>query len=148
MSKKESTAEAAIRQEESGTTERLFGKEDSVSVAEPVSEAPSAPEPVKAKEPEKAIEQPKETEKPSEPDYLEFEKLADRKIKAKIGGVEKEITVKDLLKGYQTDQYLTQKGQKIAEEFRQLQTVKASNENQKTTAENPEIGRASCRERV
>lgn len=116
------------KQEESnqnGTTGKLFP--DFVKTAEPKVKA----QPVETKENE---EKPKESEatetKPKvetepEPEYLTLEAFADKKVKVKIDGEEKEITYRDLIKGYQTDQYLTRKGQRVAEEYRQLQTAKA-----------------------
>mgnify|MGYP001587079480 FL=1 len=54
---------------------------------------------------------------------LTVDEYGDKMVKVKIEGVEKEVSFKDLLKGYQTDQYLTQKGHKIAEEKRYLDSL-------------------------
>ena len=58
-----------------------------------------------------------------EPETLTVDKYGDKMVKVKIEGVEKEVSFKDILKGYQTDQYLSQKGHKIAEEKRYLDSL-------------------------
>lgn len=49
----------------------------------------------------------------------------EAKVKTKIGGVEEEKTLAEILKGYQTDQYLTRKGQKLAEQEKRLKDLEA-----------------------
>lgn len=55
------------------------------------------------------------------PEYLDIQDFGDKKVKVKVDGVETEIPFKDVVKGYQTERYLTQKGQMIAEEKKKLQ---------------------------
>lgn len=61
------------------------------------------------------------TSAPKEPEYLDVNGFGDRKVKVKVDGIETEIPFKDVVKGYQTERYLTQKGQMIAEERKKLQ---------------------------
>lgn len=106
----ESTVEAT---QEVGTTERLFGAEEA---EEHIEVEPAKTVEQKAAEPQKVSEPGKQ-----DSEYLPVEALGDKKVKVKVGGEEKDINFRELLKGYQTDQYLTQKGQKIADEYRALQ---------------------------
>jgi len=65
-----------------------------------------------------------ETEpKESVSEYLSLEDFADKLVKVKVDGQESEISLKDVIKGYQTDKHLSQKGQKLAEEFKRLQDM-------------------------
>lgn len=100
-----------------GTSAKLFG--DTKKKKEAPREIPSTE---KEEEKKGGIEEetPKEVSK-----YLNEEDFGDRKVKVKIAGVEKEVSFKDLLRGYQTDQYLTQKGQKLAEEAKSLGELRA-----------------------
>lgn len=137
----ESTPEEGTIQEES-TTARLFpdliGTEDS---SEEV-----APEPARVAE-EKAAERPRNekgqfvSETKPEPEYLSLEDFGDKKVKVKIDGVEKEVTLRELQKGYQTDQYLTQKGQKLSEDYKRLTQLKPESiqTDSKATASNEAI---------
>ena len=61
-----------------------------------------------------------ETPAPKEPEYLDVQGFGDKKVKIKVDGVETEIPFKDVVKGYQTEQYLTRKGQMLAEEKKKL----------------------------
>lgn len=84
------------------------------------------PEPKSEPESEPEVEQEIEAkEEPVEPEYFDLDSFKDKKVKVKIDGVEGEATLQDLIKGYQTDRHLTQKGQKIAEERRKLEEFKA-----------------------
>lgn len=127
----ESTSEETIQ--EPGTTERLFGKEETEASLEttpsPVVAQKAAEPPVKSRdESGKFVSQKINPEPSSDSEYLLMEALGDKKVKVKIGGEEKDITLRDLQKGYQTDQYLTQKGQRLAEEYKALQATKAKPE--------------------
>lgn len=70
-------------------------------------------------------ETPDKTETP-EPEYLNPEDFGDKSFKLNVGGEEVTVNVKDALRRLQTDKYLTQEGQKLAEERRQLDTLKNS----------------------
>ena len=63
--------------------------------------------------------------KPSEDEALTLDSLKGKKVKVKIDGVEKVVNAEDLWKGYQTDQHLSQKGQKIGEDLRALAVERA-----------------------
>src|SRR5574337_540502 len=132
----ESTPEEGTTQESTkGTTARLFG--DLMGGEDTSTEA--TPEPVKAEEktedkPEKKRDEKgrftseaKTDEKADTSEYLSIEDFGDRKVKVKVNGVEKEISFKDVIRGYQTDQAFTQKGQKVAEEYNRLKTLKPEN---------------------
>jgi hypothetical protein len=114
---------------EVGTTERLFGPQDDDGASPlttppaPVTEGQDEPpaEEVKARPRDDKGKFVTQTAPEPGGEYIDLSTLADKKVKVKIGGVEKDITLRDLQKGYQTDQYLTQKGQTIAEQYRQLQ---------------------------
>jgi hypothetical protein len=89
-----------------GTTDKLF-PEYAAEVTPPP--AVEEPEPPKAEEPE-----PEVFETPVQNTRLSLDEHGDHIVTVKIDGVEKEVSFKDVLRGYQTDQYLTQKGQKLA----------------------------------
>ena len=78
----------------------------------------------KAKEPEKEV-------KTEETEYLDVKDFGKKKVKTKIEGIEGDVSLEQLIKGYQTDQYLTRKGQVIATEFKRLQDTKALEEMNK-----------------
>jgi len=130
--KERSTPEEGTTPQE-GTTRRLFperfAKQDESTEAPPE----EAKEEEKAEEPKSEPEQETETrdekgrfkEAEAEPEYLSLEDFGEKMVKVKIGGEEKEIPLRDAIRGYQTDQHLTQKGQKVAEEYRKLQEMRA-----------------------
>jgi len=89
-----------------GTTDKLF-PEYAAEVTPPP--AVEEPEPPKAEEPE-----PEVFETPVQNTRLSLDEHGDHIVTVMIDGVEKEVSFKDVLWGYQTDQYLTQKGQKLA----------------------------------
>lgn len=112
-----------------GTTARLF----------PEFEESATPPAGNATEPKKEIiagEVQSEGTPGLPPDskYLDIQKFGDAIIKTKVDGVELDVPVKDVVKAYQTDRYLTQKGQKIAEEARRI----ATKEKEQTTNLLPE----------
>lgn len=90
----------------------------------PSSEAPAvAPEVAPEVSP---VEEPK-TDVPPTP--LEaFKKLGldpATKVKVIIDGEEREVTAEDLIKGYQTDQHLSKRGNKISAERQELERIRA-----------------------
>jgi len=120
----QSSAEATTgeKKEESasiGTTEKLFA--DLMPVPEKLPSKKEDASKEEAKEPEKAE---KPVEKTEEPDTFDLDAFKEKKVKVKIDGREREVTLKDLIKGYQTDQYLTQKGQRVAEEAKLIEEFK------------------------
>jgi len=131
----ESTDKATEKQQDSnlvGTSALIFP--DMVEAEEEQTLPEEKPE---QKEEEKT--EVEESIKPIElPEFLEPDQFGDRKVKVKIGGIEKEVLFSDLIRGYQTDQYLTQKGQRIAEEKR-LIDERFQNLQTKATVEEPEI---------
>lgn len=95
-----------------GTTTRLF---------------PDTVVPAQADQQEVAAEVPQEepvTETPEEPDYIDLDALGEKKVKVKIDGVESIVPLRELHKGYQKEQYLTVKGQQLAEERKYLESLK------------------------
>mgnify|MGYP001613947145 CR=1 FL=1 len=114
-----------------GTTEMLFGPQDDGASLEttpnPV-ETEKNEEPSQANRDDKGRFAAQKAAEPTVPDdeYLSVETLAAKKVKLKIGGQDSELTVNDLIRNVQTNQYLTQKGQRLAEEERRLQALKAN----------------------
>lgn len=82
-------------------------------------ETPPVVEPETKEVSETPEEENKET--PPSPEYLDPQEFGEKKVKVKIDGVEMEVPFRDVVKGYQTDQYLTRKGQTIAEERKRVQ---------------------------
>jgi hypothetical protein len=102
-----------------GTTERLFGSQPTAK------STPPAPEPQQVQPPAPPVEAPKKEEPkpipaPVVPEYLDMQELGDRKVRVKVEGQEFELPLREVVKGYQTDQYLTRKGQRIAEEKQKM----------------------------
>jgi regulator of replication initiation timing len=83
-------------------------------------------------------EAPTETETP-EPEYLNPEDFENKSFKLNVGGEEVTVNVKDAIRRLQTDKYLTQEGQKLAEERRQLDALKNSvvDKSTENTEEDP-----------
>lgn len=113
--KTDSTTEEQASQEEN-LTSKLFAD---------LAEDETLPE-TKQAETKDVSPTPEEENKktPTVPEYLDTQEFGDKKVKVKVDGVEMEIPFKDVVKGYQTDQYLTQKGQKIAEERKRQEIPK------------------------
>ena len=108
-------------------TEKLFA--DLLPVGE-VETLPAVNKEVEAKSEEEIKEVKKEVTEtpaptPKEPEYLDIQDFGDKKVTVKIDGVEAEIPFKDVVKGYQTEQYLTRKGQMLAEEKKKLHETPA-----------------------
>lgn len=92
-----------------GTTAKLFPE-----LAQPADKPNPPAAPKKDDTPPAA---PKaEAPKALEPDYLDIEAFGTKKVKVKVDGQEAEVLLSDVVRGYQTDRHLTQKGQKLAEE--------------------------------
>jgi hypothetical protein len=53
-------------------------------------------------------------------DLLDTDAFGNKKVKVKVDGVESEVTLKELLKSYQLEKHLTQKGQQLGERERVL----------------------------
>ena len=115
-----------MEQNGSTTTEQANQKVSETDRLFPLGEAMLPPEETAKAETEGSPEQGKEvssTPKPTELGYLDLQDSGDKKVKVKIDGVETEILLKDVVKGYQTEQYLTRKGQALAEERKKIQGV-------------------------
>lgn len=104
-----------------GITAELFGEEQAVPAAEEPAEAAPNQEAEAAADTEIKEEAPSEQ---SLDDVLVTDAFKDKKVVVKIDGKEETVTVADLLKGYQTDQFLTRKGQKVAAEKQELEEMK------------------------
>ena len=115
----ESTAEATTEEQEPTIGKELFPEQ----FADDTAEVEEETEPI---ETEPATEEPVEETKTEEVEYLNIEELGDKMFKLKINGEESTITVKDALRRVQTDKHLTQEGQRLAEERRQLDELKNS----------------------
>ncbi|MEE8382213.1 MAG: hypothetical protein V3R78_10125 [Thermodesulfobacteriota bacterium] len=115
----ESTAEATTEVQEPTIGKNLFPEQftDDTETVE---------EETEAIETEPATKEPVEETKTDEVEYLNIEELSDKVFKLKINGEESTITVKDALRRIQTDKHLTQEGQRLAEERRQLDALKNS----------------------
>jgi len=112
-----------------GTSAILFGDltpTDEEATPPPVNELPKNDE-----------ETPPQSE---QPEYLNIEEFGEKTIKAKIDGVEVEVPLTEAIKGYQTDRFLTQKGQKIAEEKRALESFKEEMLKMNIPSSNADIG--------
>ena len=125
MSKEEeSTVEATPEVQEPTTNQKLFGDAyqnnglPTVATEEPEVSENVETEPV-------TEEAPTETETP-EPEYLNPEDFGDKSFKLNVGGEEVTVNVKDAIRRLQTDAYLTQTGQKLSEERKQLDALKNS----------------------
>lgn len=107
---------------EAGTTAKLFPEFSADAGHQPEEEKQAEPvqEEKATKEPD---EEPEKKDTPA-PKYLTPEEHGDEMVKVKIDGKEMDVPFRDLLRGYQTDQHLTQKGQKIAQEKQTLEEIK------------------------
>lgn len=125
----DSTVVETASQEE-GTTSRLFPE------LLPQSTTPDGKVEAETK---KGIPVEKKAEIPPQPKYLDVYEFGDAMIKAKVDGIELDVPVKDVVRAYQTDKYLTQKGQRIAEEARRMKEKEQemANLNVKSTTEAP-----------
>lgn len=108
-----------------GTTERLFGEEP---IPEGVKEPEAVVEGQKAPTPTEPVTDPTETA----PQYLNLEDLSGQKVKTKVDGVDGEVTIEELLKSYQTNETISQRGQELgtqrqalAEESKKFEELKA-----------------------
>jgi hypothetical protein len=88
-----------------GTTDRLFGEEP---IPEGVPEPKAVVEGQKATAPE-PVAGPTETA----PQYLDLKDLSGQKVKTKVDGVDGEVTIEELLKSYQTNETISQRGQEL-----------------------------------
>lgn len=112
MAKKNTTPNTPVEpsaevQETEGTTSQLFGAQNP---PEPVVEGGVVEGDVVAEPtPVKSVTEP--TEKATE--YLNTEDFGGQKFKTKIDGVDGEVTVEDLIKSYQTNETIAQRGQEL-----------------------------------
>lgn len=130
----EATPEAPAVPEDKGTTESIFGKQEPDGEATPPPAASEETPPVVSPETPPAETKGKQAPPASGialPRHLSLEENGDDMITTKVDGVEIEKSLKDVLKGYQTDKHLTIKGQAIADAGRELE------EKKKTAFETP-----------
>lgn len=64
---------------------------------------------------------------------LDPDEIGNKKVKVKVDGVETEVTFKELLKGFQLERHLTQKGQLLGEKERTLREWEQSLTSKVTT---------------
>lgn len=118
MEETKPTPQDGMAPQQTGLTESIFGPQAQEPAPQP------APGPDKAQpEPDKAppVAVPPKEEPPAaapspEPEYLDLQAFGEKKVKVKIDGQEMEVPFREVVKGYQTDQHLSKKGQRIAEE--------------------------------
>lgn len=126
MTTPESTDEAiqdTSEEMEPTTTQQLFP--DLAPLEDATGEEVVPEKIVSPVEPEAKTEEPPATEtKNEERKYLTLEELDGIFIKTKVDGEERDVEAKDVLRSYQTDRYLTQRGQQLAEEYKQLEKAK------------------------
>jgi len=106
-------------------SESLFGNDFAMS-DEPQG-TPAAP-PVQEETTETVPEQTETIEAaPTDADseYLNNADLAKKMVKLTVNGKDMDVTYEQLVRSYQTDTYLTQKGQRIAEEAKTVETKPA-----------------------
>jgi len=123
MAKKSAApAETEAAPAEVSTTERLFGKQETnVSHGKPPAAKTISPEP-----PPEVNDPPVETPPATPAPVLTIEDLKGKKVKVKVGGVEMEVLGEDVIRGFQTDRFLTQKGQRLAEQERDIERRKTA----------------------
>lgn len=106
----------------------------------PAEPEPSAQPEAEPQEPEKQPEPQPESDGPL---YLEdlLQKMgvdpAKVKTKTKIDGIEGEASILDIKKNYQLEKHLTQRGQKIGEERRQLEQLRNDLQRQAMASQTP-----------
>jgi hypothetical protein len=108
------------------TTARLFPDYMEEDTPLPIKEEQAPP----VQKEETSVEEPPVTE----PKYLTPEEFGDQMVKVKIDGVEREVPFRDVVRGYQTDQHLSQKGNKIAQERQTLEEIRRSIAQPQTTS--------------
>lgn len=99
------------------TTEQLFG--DVAPAVEATPEGTGGPNAAVEAEPVAPPEPAADPTKKST-EYLSSEDFSGRKVKTKVDGVEKEISFEELLKGYQLNETIAERGQKLGTERQAL----------------------------
>lgn len=126
-----SSEEAAQKLIEGGLLGDLGGVEPP-KAAEPVKAEPVA-EGAESAKAEPAPPQPAETAEAQSNEPINLDDYPDReafRITAKVDGKESQITLKDLLRGYQTDAYVTQKSQQLSDAQKQWESQRAALQQQ------------------
>lgn len=112
---------------DTGTTNQLFG-----------GEAPAVPEvkgePNAVVEGQEAVAQETKGD-PTETEYLNIEDFGNKKVKTKVDGVEEEVSFDELLKGYQLNKTLSEKGQKLGLDRQTMATERKSLEELRAKVE-------------
>lgn len=89
------------------TTSNLFPDFD--DKGERLNAVPEAPEQEAVKKEEAVAPEVK-----ADPaDYLNLEEMSGKKVKTKIDGIDGEVSLEELVKGYQTNKHLSQRGQEL-----------------------------------
>lgn len=122
-----------------GVTAKLFPDfQESEPIEQPEQQAepaqdqePQEPEPISPETGEESkdakTDEPKETEQPESSDGLkviDLDKMGDYVVVQNINGQKREIKLRDLNRMDQTDAAITQKAQRVAEERRQLESIR------------------------
>lgn len=126
---------------EETTEDKTEVKTEEQKVEEPIQQ----PDPVENQSEQKDVEQqdpaPAESAKPVEQEnlskYLDPDQFGDFIVPQVINGQKKEVKFKDLIRISQTDQAITQKAQRVAEERRQLEALKQELSRQKPVNTEP-----------
>ena len=109
-------AQGEAQEQPTGTTDTLFPEQAPVVEEEAKAEDSSSAEAVVEPAPEK-------TEDPENPTAAE--ESSDSMVKTIVDGVEKEVPMSEILKGYQTSKHLYNESLKIGDERESLKTLKA-----------------------
>lgn len=128
----ESTQEATqgtSEVEELSTGQKLFpdllpSKENAVKEGEVVPETIPDEVAETVETDSKAEESSTEETKTEELIYLSLKDNGDDLVKLKVGDEEEDVKLKDVIRRAQTDKYLTQKAQQLAEKYKQLEKAK------------------------
>lgn len=79
---------------------------------------------------DEASEAPKPDVKPETkpeakgPEYLDLTQISGKMVKVKVDGVEMDVPAEDVIKNYQLDRHLTQRGQSLSEKEKELNGLK------------------------
>jgi hypothetical protein len=104
----------------------LYKEEAGIAVEEaPQSEQTETETETQATEETKPTEEAEETQEETQPSPFDLESNKDAMVEVNIGGEKKMVTLEEAIKGYQTDQFLTKKGQTIAEDKKYIQEIEA-----------------------
>ena len=119
------TSTPAAEEATPSTTEQLFpdffvGEGDQRQITMQRQEMPPPPE--KPAEPPKPAEPEVPPAEPAAkgPEYLDLSQISGKLVKVKVDGVETDVPAEELVKNYQLDRHLTQRGQSLAAKEKEL----------------------------